>query len=246
MRPAPVALACGVVDAATCAAWLAAIDAHPAWQRRDAAIDGAFNVQSSSLRIGAMSALDPAAIAAVLLRSEVGALCNDRLGEALMCDVDQCWVRRQYAPSRYPPGHSPHAWHQDGALGFDFLGSQTSPAAGGLLAMVTCWVALTDCGADAPGLEWIDGNAPGLLAPAALHHEALRSLHGEAAFRRPVMRPGDGLAFTGNVLHHTHVSSSMRQDRTSLEIRLFDAARIPARLHGDRFVAVPRELQRIS
>ncbi|MEO8922805.1 MAG: hypothetical protein ABI330_08260 [Caldimonas sp.] len=111
---------------------------------------------------------------------------------------------------------------------------------------MTCWIALTDCGADAPGLEWIGGEPPGLLAPVALRDEALGRLHCEAAFRRPVMRPGDCLAFTGGVLHHTHVSRSMRHDRTSLEIRLFDAARIPARLHGDRFVAVPQELQRIS
>ncbi|MEO8922804.1 MAG: hypothetical protein ABI330_08255 [Caldimonas sp.] len=94
MAVAPVALVRGAIDAATCAAWLAAIDAHPAWQRRDAAIDRAFNVQSSSLRVSAMSALDPAAIAAALLRSEVSALCGRHLGSALMCNVDQCWVRR--------------------------------------------------------------------------------------------------------------------------------------------------------
>ncbi len=233
------ALVRGAIDAATVQAWLAAIDAHPAWQQREsAARGGAFNVHSSSLRVGALGSLDAIELARALLRGAAGALARSRLGDAIACDVDQCWVRRQYAPSRYPPGHAPHTWHQDGALGFDLLDAATPPDAGALLAMLTCWVALTPCGRDAPGLELVAGEAQTLLPLAALDDAAIRSCHGVDDFWRPVMRPGDCLAFGGGVLHHTHVSPEMQRDRTSIEMRFFDANRIDPRLHGDRFVAL--------
>ena len=148
------------------------------------------------------------------------------------------WVRRQFAPSRYPPGHAPHAWHQDGALGFDFLQPPTPLGSGGLLAMLTCWVALTPCGRDAPGLELVVEDPQTLLPLAALDDAAIRSGHGVEDFWRPLMCPGDCLTFGGGVLHHTHVSPEMRLDRTSIEMRFFDANRIDPRLHRDRFVAI--------
>lgn len=233
---APVVCVGRVFDAATTARWLAAIDAHPAWRTRDDSA-GAFNRHSSSLRLGAVASLDAEAIARALLRSEVGPFCRDRLGAALACDVDQCWVRRQYAPARYPPGHAPHSWHQDGALGFDFLRAQ-APSVDDLLAMVTCWIALTACGEEAPGLEWVDVDCSALLVPSALSDSSVRHAHDDAMFRRHEMQPGDCLAFGGGVLHHTQVSASMTRDRTSLEIRLFAAERIPDRLRGDRFIAL--------
>ena len=154
MGTAPVALLRGAIDAATACAWLETIDAHPAWRRRDDADDDSFNVYSSSLRLAAVSGLDAAAIAGMLLRGEAGAFCRDRLGDALACDLDQCWIRRQYAPSRYPPGHAPHAWHQDGALAFDFLGEPAAGGADGLLKMVTCWIALTSSATMRPASSW--------------------------------------------------------------------------------------------
>src|SRR4029077_7425211 len=78
------------------------------------------------------------------------------LGESALCDRDQSWVRRQYVPSRYPRFHGPHGWHQDGALRFDFGSCPDGnypPDA--LLRMVTCWIALDECGVDAPSLEFV-------------------------------------------------------------------------------------------
>jgi hypothetical protein len=246
MAAAPVALVPGAIDAASAAAWLAAIDTHPAWKGGGADRGAGFNPHCSSLRLSAIPGLDAAAIAVTLLHGDAGILCRSRLGDALACDIDQCWVRRQYAPSRYPPGHAPHAWHQDGALGFDFLGMAIPASGDGLLALVTCWIALTPCGADSPGLELVARETPYLLPTAALREEAVRAAHHELEFERPVMEPGDCLVFGAGVLHHTHVSPAMRQDRTSLEIRLFDSNRIFARLQGDRFVAVHQALRRIQ
>ena len=232
MGVAPLALIRSVIGAATASAWLEAIDAHPAWRGRNAS-DAAFNVHGSSLRLAAVPCLDAVAIARLLMSGDAGTFCRSRLGEALSCDVDQCWIRRQYAPSRYPPGHAPHAWHQDGALAFDFLHEPEKQGADGLLNMVTCWIALTPCGDDAPGLELARVETSALLTP-----QALQDVAGTLELERPAMAAGDCLVFGGGVLHHTHVAPSMRSDRTSLEIRLFDARHLPERLRGDRFVTV--------
>ena len=226
----------GAVEGARVQAWLAMIDAHPAW-RRDGEPGKNFNPNSSSLRAAAVESLDLGAIAAALLAGEVGAQSRARLGSALACDLDQCWVRRQYAPGRYPPGHSAHSWHQDGALGFDFLGA--SPRDGELLSMATCWIALTPCGDDAPGLEFVDAEPERLLPLAELAEVAIRARHGMHEFLRPTLAPGDALVFGGGVLHHTHVAATMTKDRTSLELRFFPAGSIPDRLRGDRFLPLP-------
>ena len=234
MAAATAARVRGAIDAASARTWLAAIDAHPAWRRRDADHGSDFNPHSSSVRVAAIDGLDIAAVAGPLLAGEVGAHSRARLGSALACNIDQCWVRRQYAPARYPPGHAPHSWHQDGALGFDFLAAATPE--GTLLSMVTCWIALTPCGADAPGLEYVDNDGSTLLPLAELDDSAVRARHLESEFARPVLETGDALVFGGGVLHHTHVRPHMTRDRTSLELRFFPLGQVPDRLRGDRFL----------
>ena len=226
----------GVVSAAAAGAWLEAIDAQPAWRHRAARATGDFNAHSSSLRLGAVDGLDLPTIAASLLAGEVGSLCRAQLGDDLVCAVDHCWVRRQYAPGRYPPGHAAHAWHQDGALGFDFLAAEAQIPRSALLSMLTCWIALTPCGAQAPGLELLDRELDALLPLAALTDESVRARHDKTEFLRPVMAAGDALVFGGGVLHHTHVHAAMHLDRTSVELRFFAAGDIPERLRHDRFL----------
>jgi len=226
----------GVVSAATAGAWLEAIDAQPAWRHRTACAKGDFNAHSSSLRLSAVPGLDLASIAGSLLAGEVGSVCHAQLGDDLVCAVDHCWVRRQYAPDRYPPGHAAHAWHQDGALGFDFLAAGAQVPRGALLSMLTCWIALTPCGAEAPGLELVDHEFDALLPLAALTDESVRARHRKTELLRPVLAAGDALVFGGGVLHHTHVHAAMHLDRTSVELRFFAAGDIPERLRHDRFL----------
>ena len=226
----------GAVDAAAARSWLAAIDEHPAW-RREGACGADFNPYSSSLRAAAVEALDLEAIALSLLEGDTGGIARERLGADLSLDVDQCWIRRQYAPSRAPAGHAPHSWHQDGALGFDFL--SPAPDRETLLSMLTCWIALTPCGADAPGIEFAGADREDLLPLVDLADAAVRSRHAEEALECPVCALGDALVFGGGVLHHTHVAPTMTRDRTSLELRFFPAAP-PPRLRGDRFLNLTR------
>ena len=135
-------------------------------------------------------------------------------------------------------GHWPHAWHQDGALGFDFLDGALDPGAALPLRMLTCWIALTACGDDAPGLELRRHPFETLLGLAELRDGGAGLRPGDEARWAPSMRPGDALLFGGGVLHRTHVEPAMGSDRTSLELRLFDAARIPPQLRDDRFIPV--------
>jgi hypothetical protein len=211
-----------------CADWLALIE------RRYANVDRCrddpeFSLHSSSLRLRAVDGLS---IGDVLRHID-----TDLLGPLTACDVDQCWVRRQYAPRHAPLHHAPHSWHQDGALNFDFVGCAGKPLpADGLLEMLTCWIPLTPCGLDAPGLEFIGEPILRLLAPRELSPEAVAAHFPASVIERPVLNPGDALLLPGGTLHRTHVTPSMTRDRTSIELRFFRPQPLPERLHGDRFV----------
>ncbi len=47
--------------------------------------------------------------------------------------------------------------------------------------MLTCWIALTPCGDDAPGIEFAGGDRTDLLPLAALADAAVRARHPRAA-----------------------------------------------------------------
>lgn len=193
---------------------------------------------ASSITIGALGSqgnvselLNPVATGAA------GMWIKNLLGSRLLCNLDQSWVRRQYAPSRYPPLHAPHGWHQDGALKFDF---QSHPDGAfprnAVLDMVTCWISLDPCGLDAPGLELITERPGGLLSPSELQTRFVQARFNSENFWRPTLGPGDALLFRGDILHRTHVAPEMTKDRTSIELRFFSAVSIPERLQTDRFI----------
>ncbi|MBU3005755.1 phytanoyl-CoA dioxygenase family protein [Paraglaciecola arctica] len=158
------------------------------------------------------------------------------------CDYDQAWIRRQYAPHLYPPEHAPHGWHQDGALGFDFLASKDiEQEASPLLPTVTCWIALTRCGVDAPGLEFVTETIDELLVPNELSHKSILNRYSSGSLWQPQMQAGDAVIFKGGTLHRTHVVEQMRANRTSVELRFVATHKIPTRLIGDCFIALPDE-----
>ena len=177
------------------------------------------------------------ALVLAILAGPAGGWIRNELNTRIACDVDQSWVRRQYAPQNYPPWHAPHGWHQDGALGFDFSshGDREFPP-GAVLSMVTCWIALTPCGADAPGLEFITRRLKGLCAPAELTEASVGARFAAQEFCRPMLAAGDALSFRGDLLHRTHVIPAMTRNRTSLELRFFPAESLPPRLKGDLFL----------
>ena len=180
-------LLCGRVPSHVCAHWLDFIE------RRYAAVkaeDPEFFPHSSSLRLRAIDGLPIEDVLHELLDADL----LQRLGPLTACDVNQCWVRRQYALHDAPPHHAPHSWHQDGALNFDFMAhSGASLPDDALLDMLTCWIPLTPCGVDAPGLELMREPVARLLAPAELTPDRVRNRYPAASFERPAMNPGDAL-----------------------------------------------------
>src|ERR1051325_3407464 len=80
---------------------------------------------ASSLTVGAaISEKTLRLVLAQIAEAPTGAWIKNELESHVVCDLDQSWVRRQYAPANYPRFHAPHGWHQDGALKFDFAAHQ--------------------------------------------------------------------------------------------------------------------------
>jgi hypothetical protein len=197
---------------------------------------------ASSVSLGAVD--DSTLIEALLGeigRGSAGWRIRAMLGcKEVLCDLDQAWMRRQYAPHLYPPKHAPHGWHQDGALGFDFLkqGSEKLDSEA-LLPTVTCWIALTLCGENAPGLEFVSQTIEELLRPDELTHNTISRRFITASFWKPQMEAGDAVVFRGGTLHRTHVVEAMLANRTSVELRFVAKNNIPKRLSEDCFVSLP-------
>jgi len=197
-----------------------------------------FAPTASSVTLGAvLTRHDVEGLITRVRASAAGAWITRALGGVTTCDLDEAWVRRQYAPGRYPALHAPHGWHQDGGLAFDYVAHPAPPfPPDAMLTMATCWIALAPCGMTAPALELIAQRPGGLLAVTELTDARVRARYGEREFRRPVLETGDALVFAGDVVHRTHVTPGMTQDRTSIELRFFRADAVPVRLASHRFV----------
>lgn len=235
-RGSDFAIVASAVPLGTCSAWLALADA--AYRRPCVAPGSDFVPESSSFRLHAVAGLSVVDVWSAV-SGQVQGCCAGVLGRRLAIDVDQCWVRRQYPPKSVPPRHRPHSWHQDGALGFVF--GQPSDAAiheDALLRTITCWIALTPCGVDAPGLELVIDRVEGMLAPQQLRDSVVDRRWPASRRAQPAITAGDALVFTGDVLHRTHVSEAMTRARTSIELRCFPADAIPDRLGSDEFLVL--------
>ncbi|HEX2541585.1 MAG TPA: phytanoyl-CoA dioxygenase family protein [Caldimonas sp.] len=226
-----------LLDRSLVARWTEAVERHYAAPGLRGSAD--FNVQSSSIRVSAVESVDVPGLLSTLFIGTLASLCKAELGESVACAVDASWVRRQYPIASYPPGHAAHCWHQDGALGFDFLAHAGDPFPDdALLPMVTCWIALSPCGDVAPGLELAGPPRRALLAVADLSEDRIAAMHSSAEFHRPVLAPGDALVFPGGLLHRTHVTPAMRRERTSIDLRFVAPARARRRLPGQRLLAL--------
>lgn len=192
---------------------------------------------ASSFKLeAALSEADVAALLGELAAGPVPGWAEAVLRGRALLDRDASWIRRQYPADMAPARHAPHGWHQDGALEADFAAAAVAGACAATLApMLTCWIALTACGRDAPGLELVAQRQDALLPVAALTDHAVRAHHVPSLFVRPVLAPGDALLITGDCLHRTHLTPAMCATRTSLELRFLAADDMPSRLRHHRF-----------
>lgn len=138
------------------------------------------------------------------------------LGERPALSAEKCTLRRA-DPSLIG------GWHQDGS----FLGA-------GIRAL-NVWIAVSDCGVDAPGLDVVPRRIERLLPTGTndalpwmiAHEEALAALDG-APLWRPRFQAGDALLFDHLLVHRTAVSPGMTRARYAIESWFFAPSAYPS------------------
>ena len=115
-------------------------------------------------------------------------------------------------------------WHQDGA----FLGAG--------IRTVNIWLALSECGQDAPGLDVLSRRVPDIV-PTGTDGAHFGWSVGRAMVDRlcadgarivsPVFAPGDALLFDQMMLHCTGVRPHMTQTRWAIETWMFAPSTFP-------------------
>jgi hypothetical protein len=173
---------------------------------------------SVPLRALAEFGCDSKELTALLAAPGLSELFAEAIGFMWVCKIEHSWVRKKFASAQAPRYHA-QGWHQDGALGVQFpqQAGQMPP----MTELLTCWIPLTACGVESPGLELVRERRERLLHFTELDDAALRRRFAEERFWAPELRLGDGLVFLNSVLHRTHMTETMRRERLSVEYRIF-------------------------
>ena len=140
----------------------------------------------------------------------IGDLVTAHLGERPALSANKCTLRRV-------PLTSNTEWHQDGA----FLGAS--------VRTVNLWLALSDCGLDAPGLDLlprrldhvVETGTEGAIFDWSVAPDRVDALAGDAPVVRPRFFAGDALLFDHLLLHRTAVDAGMTRERHAIETWLF-------------------------
>ena len=147
----------------------------------------------------------------------IGALVEGYFGERPALSANKCTLRRV-------PIDTSTNWHQDGA----FLGRH--------VRTLNLWLALSSCGADAPGLDLVprrfdrilptgtDGALFDWSVSPALVEEAAG---GPEAIVSPEFAPGDALLFDHLFVHRTGITPGMTRERWAIETWFFGPSTYP-------------------
>ncbi len=143
---------------------------------------------------------------------------GEYLGERPAASVNK-WTLRRVSPG------GDADWHQDGA----FLGED--------IRAMNVWLALTDCGRDAPGMDLVTRRLDGVLETgtegarfdwSVSPRQVAELLDGEEPIR-PAFQAGDLLLFDELFLHQTANSVEMTKDRYAIETWCFGPSYYPAK-----------------
>ena len=154
----------------------------------------------------------------------VGDLIRSYFGERPTIGYNKCNLRRMRGKGYW-------SWHQDGA----FLGAE--------VRSLNMWMALTDCGVDAPSLDVVPRRVDYIVETGTDGAEFSWSLAPdmvvEAARGTPVMRPifepGDALLFDHFFLHRAGGHAQMPKARYAIECWFFAPSAYP---HQDQLPLV--------
>lgn len=114
------------------------------------------------------------------------------------------------------------AWHQDGK----FMGE---------VKALNLWVALSRCGTDAPGLDFVprrlerhvETQTDEAMMPNQVSQRVAEEAAGEMPILRPNFEPGDALLFDELFLHKTASDPAMRRPRYAIESWFFGPSGFP-------------------
>jgi hypothetical protein len=143
---------------------------------------------------------------------------TDYLGERPILSGNKATLRRARLDGKTD-------WHQDGA----FLGSKAG------IRALNVWVALTDCGVDAPGMDIVpkrfesvqETGTGGAIFDWAVGPDTVASLSVDAPVVRPQYQAGDVMLFDDMLLHRTALDPSMTHTRHAIESWFFAATDYP-------------------
>ena len=143
------------------------------------------------------------------------------LGEQPALSLEKWTLRRV-------PTTANTSWHQDGA----FLGET--------IRTVNVWIALSDCGIDASGLdivprrfdEIVETGTGGAYFNWDVGGEVVEQVRGDRELLSPVFAPGDAVIFDQYLLHRTGIKEGLTKDRYALEAWFFGPSHFPEDYHG--------------
>jgi hypothetical protein len=144
-------------------------------------------------------------------------LLTGHLGERPAVSVKKTALRRT------TPDMDAEWWHQDGA----FLGDDVHA--------INVWVALSDCGRDAPGIDLVDRRLERIVETGtgdarfdwSASSQAVTAAAEGASITRPEFRAGDALLFDQFLLHKTAIAPTMSKVRYAVETWFFGLSKFP-------------------
>jgi hypothetical protein len=158
-------------------------------------------------------------------RIGVVSVLTDYFGEHPTLSARKTTLRRLHADRFFEAldrRGSDSGWHQDGA----FLGAH--------VRTMNLWVALSECGRDAPSLDLIARRVDRLLSTgteaAAFDWAASRAVVEEIGAEfivRPEFAPGDAIFFDGLMVHQTGAAPAMTEIRYAIESWFFAPSTYP-------------------
>jgi hypothetical protein len=143
-------------------------------------------------------------------------MIGEYLGERPAVSVNK-WTLRRVSPG------GDADWHQDGA----FLGED--------IRAMNIWLALTDCGRDAPGMDIVTRRLDGVIETGtegarfdwSVSPQKVKELLAGEEPLRPAFQAGDLLLFDELFLHQTANSPEMTKDRYAVETWCFGPSSYP-------------------
>lgn len=186
---------------------------------------GATHFRSWNHGAAGLAAADSPRAAAYILaefqRVGLAELVGSYLGERPAISLEKWTLRRV-------PTDTGSSWHQDGA----FLGTEKHT--------VNMWVALSDCGERASGLDIVarrfDHIVPtgteGAFFDWDVSPEIVEQERGSEPIISPVFRAGDAVFFDQFLLHKTGTKPDLTEERYALETWFFTPTSFPGHYNG--------------